>query len=67
MFSEAHFGFPAPIFVTTMHMMVQFGLAAMLRAIWPERFRPPRNPTPRDYVCVVHAYDHLPNLVLGKK
>ena len=64
MFGSANFGFPAPVFVTTFHMVVQFGLAAMLRAFWPGRFRPPRNPTPRDYVCVVHAYNHLPNLVL---
>jgi len=50
MFSPSHFSFPAPVFVTTIHMVVQFGLAAALRAFWPERFRPPENPTPRDYV-----------------
>lgn len=66
MFSPAHFGFPAPVFVTTIHMVVQFGLAATLRAFWPKKFRPPENPIPRDYVCVVRAYDHLPNLVWCK-
>ena len=66
MFSRAHFGFPAPVFVTTIHMVVQFGLASILRAFWPDRFRPPQNPTSRDYVYVVDAYDHLPNLVLCK-
>ena len=50
MFSRAHFGFPAPLFVTTMHMFVQGGLAAILRAYWPKAFRPPENPTGRDYV-----------------
>jgi len=53
MFSRAHFGFPAPLFVTMMHMFVQFGLAAMLRALWPDTFRPRENPTRRDYVYVV--------------
>lgn len=66
MFSDTHFGFPAPLFVTTIHMVVQFGLAAMLRAFWPEKFRPRETPTPRDYVCVSRAYVHVPNLVLCK-
>ena len=66
MFGRAHFGFPAPVFVTTFHIVIQFCLAAALRTFWPERFRPPENPTPRDYVCVMHVYDYLPNLVLCK-
>ncbi|TFK25559.1 triose phosphate transporter [Coprinopsis marcescibilis] len=49
MFSPQYYGFPAPLFVTTMHMFVQFVLAAMLRFIWPKRFRPKYNPTPGDY------------------
>ncbi|KAJ6593632.1 triose-phosphate transporter family-domain-containing protein [Mycena capillaripes] len=49
MFSEEYFGFPYPLFVTTMHFFVQFGLAALLRAIWPRRFRPAYSPTAADY------------------
>jgi hypothetical protein len=49
MFSPEHFGFPYPLFVTTLHMFVQFVLAALLRVIWPERFRPERSPTREDY------------------
>lgn len=50
MFSPDHFGFPSPLFVTTLHMFVQFILAALLRLIWPRHFRPERNPTPSDYL-----------------
>ena len=53
MFSRAYFAFPAPVFVTTIHMVVQFILAAMLRVFWPKKFRPSGNPTPKYYVCVV--------------
>ncbi|KAF8995468.1 triose-phosphate transporter family-domain-containing protein [Cyathus striatus] len=49
MFSEEHFGFPAPLFVTTMHMFIQFVLAALLRFSWPRRFRPECNPNRKDY------------------
>ncbi|KAF7362112.1 TPT domain-containing protein [Mycena venus] len=49
MFSEEYFGFPYPLFVTTMHFFVQFALAALLRAVWPQRFRPPQGPTKEDY------------------
>lgn len=49
MFSKDHFAFPAPLFVTTMHMFVQFILAALLRALWPMHFRPDRRPTPEEY------------------
>ncbi|KAF9476365.1 TPT-domain-containing protein [Pholiota conissans] len=49
MFSPDHLAFPAPIFVTTMHMFVQFILAAALRAIWPRTFKPQHNPTLKDY------------------
>ncbi|OSX66552.1 hypothetical protein POSPLADRAFT_1178018 [Postia placenta MAD-698-R-SB12] len=50
MFSPDRFGFPSPLFVTTLHMFVQFILAALLRLIWPRHFRPERNPTPSDYL-----------------
>lgn len=53
MFSPEHFGFPSPLFVTTLHMFVQFLLAALIRAIWPGRFRPQRTPTRADYAWVL--------------
>ncbi|PFH52067.1 hypothetical protein AMATHDRAFT_141107 [Amanita thiersii Skay4041] len=49
MFSPDRYGFPSPLFVTTMHMLVQFLLAAAIRFIWPARFRPKRDPTHADY------------------
>jgi solute carrier family 35, member C2 len=49
MFSPEHFGFPFPIFVTMMHMYVQFVFAAFLRAVWPRKFRPEHTPSRRDY------------------
>ncbi|KAF8875814.1 triose-phosphate transporter family-domain-containing protein [Gymnopilus junonius] len=49
MFAPKHLGFPAPLFVTTIHMFVQFILAAVLRLLWPKTFRPPHNPARQDY------------------
>ena len=49
MFSPEHFGFPFPLFVTMLHMFVQFILAAALRYAWPSAFRPDHSPTRRDY------------------
>ncbi|KII91983.1 hypothetical protein PLICRDRAFT_103092 [Plicaturopsis crispa FD-325 SS-3] len=49
MFSPEYFAFPWPLFVTTLHMFVQFALAAILRAAWPARFKPERRPTGADY------------------
>ncbi|KIM45081.1 hypothetical protein M413DRAFT_441745 [Hebeloma cylindrosporum] len=49
MFAPDHLGFPAPLFVTTIHMFIQFALAAILRAVWPKTFRPPHNPSREDY------------------
>ncbi|KAF6760097.1 triose-phosphate transporter family-domain-containing protein [Ephemerocybe angulata] len=49
MFSPAYYGFPAPLFVTTMHMVVQFGFAALFRYAWPHLFRPAHDPTPKEY------------------
>lgn len=51
MFSPQYFGFPAPLFVTTMHMFVQFALASTFRLAWPQRFRPERRPSRKDYLC----------------
>ncbi|OBZ67087.1 putative transporter C22E12.01 [Grifola frondosa] len=50
MFSPDHYGFPSPLFVTTMHMFVQFALAALLRYTWPRHFLPDRNPSHIDYI-----------------
>lgn len=49
MFSPEHFGFPYPLFVTTLHMFVQFAIAAFLRFTWPRHFKPDRRPNARDY------------------
>ncbi|KAJ7128950.1 triose-phosphate transporter family-domain-containing protein [Mycena crocata] len=49
MFSDEYFGFPYPLFVTTIHFFVQFLLAAFIRAVWPQRFRPIQKPTAADY------------------
>jgi solute carrier family 35, member C2 len=49
MFSAEHFAFPFPLFVTTMHMFVQFVLATLIRNIWPKRFRPENTPSRMDY------------------
>ncbi|TFY54322.1 hypothetical protein EVJ58_g8930 [Rhodofomes roseus] len=50
MFSPDRFGFPSPLFVTTLHMAVQFLLAALLRTFWPLLFRPEHNPSRADYL-----------------
>lgn len=50
MFSPNLFGFPGPLFVTTLHMFVQFSLAALIRALWPHHFKPKARPTPSDYL-----------------
>ncbi|KIJ50780.1 hypothetical protein M422DRAFT_27304 [Sphaerobolus stellatus SS14] len=49
MFSPERYGFPFPLFVTCIHMWVQFTLASCVRIIWPQRFRPPEKPTPKQY------------------
>ncbi|KAK0226184.1 triose-phosphate transporter family-domain-containing protein [Armillaria fumosa] len=49
MFSDKHMNFRFPLFVTTLHMFVQFVLSAVLRAVWPHRFRPERSPQLEDY------------------
>ncbi|TFK74541.1 TPT-domain-containing protein [Pluteus cervinus] len=49
MFAPEHLGFPFPLFVTTIHMFIQFLLAALLRLIWPRKFKPEHNPTRQAY------------------
>ncbi|KAH9920106.1 triose-phosphate transporter family-domain-containing protein [Fomitopsis serialis] len=50
MFSPDRFGFPSPLFVTTLHMAVQFLLATLLRTCWPLLFRPQHSPNRADYL-----------------
>jgi len=50
MFSPDRFGFPSPLFVTTLHMAVQFLLATLLRTFWPLLFRPQHSPNRADYL-----------------
>jgi solute carrier family 35 protein C2 len=50
MFSPDRFAFPYPLFVTSLHMLVQFILAGILRYSFPAHFKPDHNPNPRDYV-----------------
>ncbi|KAG8960459.1 Triose-phosphate Transporter [Tulasnella sp. 419] len=54
MFSPAYYGFPFPLFVTTMHMLVQFICSALIRMLWPGTFKPPGTPTVKEYAqkCV---------------
>ncbi|KAL5485417.1 hypothetical protein ACEPAI_8059 [Sanghuangporus weigelae] len=49
MFSPDRYGFSWPLFVTMLHMFVQFAFAAAVRNVWPYRFRPPYNPGRKDY------------------
>ncbi|QRW26879.1 Triose-phosphate Transporter family [Rhizoctonia solani] len=49
MFSGDKFGFPSPLFVTSMHMLMQFLLAALCRFIFPSTFGSPYSPTGKQY------------------
>ncbi|KAJ3842372.1 TPT-domain-containing protein [Lentinula raphanica] len=49
MFSDSHFNFPYPLFVTSLHMVVQFLLAGLVLNIWPRQFKPERYPTIEEY------------------
>lgn len=53
MFSPDRFAFPYPLFVTALHMIMQFLLAASLRWIWPKRFKPEHNPSLKDWGSVL--------------
>ncbi|WVO14028.1 hypothetical protein L204_101653 [Cryptococcus depauperatus] len=50
MFSAEYYNFPFPLFVTSCHMLVQFGMAAVIRIVWREKFRPKERPTRKDYL-----------------
>ncbi|KAF8324438.1 triose phosphate transporter [Cantharellus anzutake] len=49
MFGPKYFGFPNPLFVTSVHMFVQFSLSAVLRRFWPRQFKPKHQPTAEEY------------------
>lgn len=49
MFSDDHYGFSYPLFVTACHMAIQTGLAAVVRQVFPV-FKPKERPTRQDYV-----------------
>lgn len=50
MFTPAYFNFPFPLFVTTMHMAMQFMMSATVRKLWPHVFNPPGRPTAEEYM-----------------
>ncbi|KAF9268768.1 TPT-domain-containing protein [Marasmius fiardii PR-910] len=49
MFSEKHMNFGYPLFVTTLHMIVQFTLATIVIRLWPKQFQPNSRPTIEEY------------------
>ncbi|WWD01214.1 hypothetical protein V866_008155 [Kwoniella sp. B9012] len=53
MFSPNYYGFSYPLFVTCCHMVVQFGLAALIRVTFADRFRPKERPTRKEYVTKI--------------
>src|ERR1700738_4899907 len=63
MFAPAHLNFPFPLFVTSLHMVVQFGLSGLVLWIFPQ-LRPKRLDwmTPRDYTFVSSL--EIPNVSL---
>jgi solute carrier family 35 protein C2 len=51
MFSEEYYNFPYPLFVTSIHMLVQWTMAAITLGLMP-RLRPTSRPRSRDYAYV---------------
>ncbi|GAA5903519.1 hypothetical protein JCM5296_006847 [Sporobolomyces johnsonii] len=64
MFSEDHFNFPYPLFVTSIHMLVQWTLAALTLAVFP-RLRPKARPLANDYVTKVAPCGMATGLDIG--
>ncbi|KAJ9101762.1 hypothetical protein QFC21_003101 [Naganishia friedmannii] len=50
MFSPEYYGFSYPLFVTCIHMVVQFTLATIVRQVWSDRFKPKETPGREDYI-----------------
>ncbi|AFR93429.1 solute carrier family 35, member C2 [Cryptococcus neoformans C23] len=53
MFSPQYYNFQYPLFVTACHMIVQFALAALIRIIWADKFRPKERPMRGDYLTKI--------------
>ncbi|CAO3684418.1 unnamed protein product [Umbelopsis ramanniana] len=52
MFSEKYYNFQFPLFVTSMHMLVQFTFAGLTLAVLP-RFKPKKRPSAKNYLYKV--------------
>ncbi|GAA5883759.1 hypothetical protein JCM16303_002356 [Sporobolomyces ruberrimus] len=64
MFAEDHFNFPYPLFVTSIHMLVQWILAALVMTVFP-RLRPSTRPQANDYVTKVAPCGMATGLDIG--
>ncbi|GAA5906743.1 uncharacterized protein JCM6883_005675 [Sporobolomyces salmoneus] len=64
MFAEDHFNFPYPLFVTSIHMLVQWLLAALVLSIFP-RLRPSTRPAGHDYATKVAPCGMATGLDIG--
>ncbi|GAA5926195.1 uncharacterized protein JCM15063_000212 [Sporobolomyces koalae] len=64
MFAEDHFNFPYPLFVTSIHMLVQWLLAALVLSIFP-RLRPSTRPAASDYATKVAPCGMATGLDIG--
>ncbi|WVR05461.1 hypothetical protein IAU60_002477 [Kwoniella sp. DSM 27419] len=53
MFSPQYYGFSYPLFVTCCHMIVQFCLAAIVRVVFADKYRPKERPTRREYILKI--------------
>lgn len=51
MFSAEHYNFQFPLFVSSIHMVVQFSFAGLSLLLVPS-IRPPKRPTIKDYMYV---------------
>lgn len=49
MFSPQYYAFSFPLFVTSVHMVVQFVLSLVVREIWSAKFKPKERPGAKDY------------------
>ncbi|GAA5821383.1 hypothetical protein JCM3770_000347 [Rhodotorula araucariae] len=64
MFSPEHYNFPYPLFVTSIHMLVQFCLSALTLSIF-RNLRPQTKPQPRDYATKVAPCGMATGLDIG--
>ena len=51
MFAPEHYNFPYPLFVTSVHMVVQWSLSALVLTTF-KSLRSPNRPKSKDYLCV---------------